>query len=214
MTIPCVFIFFLNIKHHKTDPTKISLRSFEPIFILLWISQNHEHTSITKHPLLASLYCLSSSICKTQSGSSAEGDFGEEDGANMGRQTKSSRAQWILVSGGSRSASSNGRASCCSGLGARARLVDERDAEAAVTPFAEGGFCKFVLHVYGSRRPVVPALRVTVCASLWSCRLRTRRNPCHQVAWQSRRSNFSSVPHEREDEEQINAGDAIGQTVY
>ena len=61
MTIPCVFIFFLNIKHHKTDPTKISLRSFEPIFILLWISQNHENTSITKHPLLASLYCSSSS---------------------------------------------------------------------------------------------------------------------------------------------------------
>ena len=59
MIVAWVFIF-LNVKHHKTDPTKKSLRSFGSIFILLSISQNHEHTSITKHLLLASLYCWSS----------------------------------------------------------------------------------------------------------------------------------------------------------
>jgi len=46
-----VFIFF-KCKVSQDRSNKTSLRSFGPIFILLWILQNHKHTSTTKHPCL------------------------------------------------------------------------------------------------------------------------------------------------------------------
>ena len=67
MTIAWVFIFF-NCKVSQDRSNKTSLKIFRPIFILLWISQNYKHPSITKHLFLASLYCSFFSISKTLSG--------------------------------------------------------------------------------------------------------------------------------------------------
>ena len=92
MTIAWEFIFF-KCKVSQDRSNKISLRLFGPIFIL----QNHEHISITKHSFLTSLYCSSSLSCFLSSGRASKRMAQERDWGSKGHG-RGDRPPWCSCS--------------------------------------------------------------------------------------------------------------------